>query len=66
VIKVGGMIKPQVLWQAVFLAASPLALGDSAAKNVTSCVPKIPLATKAKTGLAKEHLVKELSKEVIL
>jgi len=26
VIKVGGMQKTQVLWQAVFLAASPLAL----------------------------------------
>jgi len=34
VIKVGGMQKTQVLWHAVFLAASPLALGGSAAKKL--------------------------------
>ena len=31
-IKVGGIQNTQVLWQAVFLAASPLASGGSAAK----------------------------------
>ena len=31
-IKVGGIQNTQVLWQAVFLAASPLAYGGSAAK----------------------------------
>jgi len=34
VIKVGGKQKSQVLWQAVFLAASPLAHGGSAAKKL--------------------------------
>jgi len=49
VIKEGGMQKTQVLWQEVFLAASPLPLGGcSAAKNFTSCVQKIPPATQAK------------------
>jgi len=34
VIKVGGMLKTQVLWLAVFLAALPLALGGSPAKKL--------------------------------
>ena len=33
-IKVGGIQKTHVLWQAVFLAASPLASGGSAAKTL--------------------------------
>jgi len=37
VIKVGRKQKTQVLWRAVFLMVSPLALGGSAAKKLLAC-----------------------------
>ena len=45
-IKVGGIEKNQVLWQAVFLAASPLAMSGSAAKMLFQYNTKPP-ATQA-------------------
>ena len=49
VIKVGGIQNTLVLWQAVFLAASPLAYGGSAAKTLFRAFAlAIPPATQAK------------------
>ena len=49
-IKVDRLKKTQVLWQAVFLAALPLATSGSAAK-ILFCVPTIPSATQATSSL---------------
>lgn len=43
VIKVGGVKKTQVLWQVVFLPASPLAISSYTAKTLF-CVPTLPPA----------------------
>ena len=45
-IKVDGIQKTQALWEAVFLAASPLAISGSAAKTLFRA-PTIPPATQA-------------------
>ena len=52
-IKVGRIKKSQVLWQAVFLAASLLAISGSTAKTFLFHAPTIPPPTQAIADMGK-------------